>query len=89
VYKAWLSRRLTVEEAEAEHAVEHERLGPSPVPFGFQNDRWKELLAGRAEGDELWEFCSPPESWQHRAGRTGIALVRDGEIIDSIVTVMN
>ncbi len=87
--REWLESRITVEEAEATHLVEHERLGPAPVPFGFQNDCWREMVSMMTEGDELWEFCSPPESWEHLAGRAGIALVRDGEIVESIVTMMN
>ena len=41
------------------------------------------------EGDELWRFSSPQESWEHLAGRAGICIVRDGEITDSLVTIMN
>jgi hypothetical protein len=67
VEKAWLTRRITVEEAD-----------PS-----------QEFLDLMAPGDELWEFMSPPETWAHLAGRAGIALVRDGEIIDSFLTLMN
>jgi hypothetical protein len=82
----WLTRRLTVEEAEEAHAVSDERLGPDPVPFGFLNGRWRALLEGREEGDELWEFRSPPETWEALAGREGIALVRGGEIVDVLTT---
>jgi hypothetical protein len=85
----WLQKRVTVAEAEAAHAVKLEHLSPDPVPFGYLNERWQALLARMQEGDELWEFCSSPESWAHLAGREGIALVRDGKIIDSILTIMN
>ena len=46
-------------------------------------------LLGLQEGDELWEFRSPRESWANMAGRAGIALVRNGEVVASIVTRMN
>jgi hypothetical protein len=85
----WLSKRLTVQEIEAEHSVTDERLGPDPVPFGFINDRWKKLTAQMQPGDELWSFSSPPETWQRLCGRAGIALVRNGEIIDTLTTRMN
>jgi hypothetical protein len=39
--------------------------------------------------DEIWEFSSSLESWQHLAGRAGVALVRDGTVIDACVTVLN
>jgi hypothetical protein len=89
VLKEWLTRRLTVDDAEAAHSVQDERLGPDPVPFGFINHRWRQLLARMTPGDELWEFSSSPESWANMAGRSGIALVRQGEIVDSIITALN
>jgi hypothetical protein len=85
----WLTKRLTVQDIDAEHSVRDERLGPDPVPFGFVNDQWQALLAKAEPGDELWEFSSPPESWQRLMGMAGIALVRNGEVIDSFVTAMN
>ncbi len=39
--------------------------------------------------DEIFEFSSSPESWNRLAGRAGVALVRDGIVIDIVVTVMN
>lgn len=85
----WLIKQLTVQEIEALHSVRDERLGPDPVPFGFINDRWKALLAEMQPGDELWEFRSPPESWMRLSGRAGIAVVRNGEVVDSLTTAMN
>ena len=38
------------------------------------------------KGDELWEFDSPAELWEDLAGSAGIALVREGEVVDSIIT---
>jgi hypothetical protein len=40
-------------------------------------------------GDELWEFSNSLDSWEDMAGHAGIALVRGGRIIDSIITCMN
>jgi hypothetical protein len=87
--KEWLTRRITAQEAEQAHLVTSERLGPDPVPFGFQNAEWQALLAERQEGDEIWEFRSPPDTWKHLFGRAGVALVRDGRIGRCIVTMMN
>lgn len=87
--KEWLTRMVTIEEAEAANSVTDERLGPEPVPFGFINDCWRELLAQMVAGDELWEFSSSPESWANMAGRSGISLVRGGEIVGSILTGLN
>jgi hypothetical protein len=41
------------------------------------------------EGDEIWKYCSPPQSWERLAGRAGIALVRNGEIVASRLTMLN
>jgi hypothetical protein len=87
--KEWLQKRLTVAEAEAAHMVRNDWLGPDPVPFGFVNYKWRALLAEMQDGDELWEFSSSPEIWAHLGGRAGIALIRHGEVVRSIVTTMN
>ncbi len=87
--KDWLTRKLTVEEAEAENLVSDERLGLTPVPFGYCNSEWRNLRAQIQPGDELWEFTSPAESWAQLFGRAGIALIREGEVVDSITTMMN
>lgn len=51
---------------------------------------WQWEFRGRMqEGDELWEFDSPAHFWEHLAGRAGIALVRNGEVVASRVTRLN
>jgi len=47
------------------------------------------LKAQMIEGDEVWEFRSPPESWRGFYGRAGVALVRNGEVVDIVVGSMN
>lgn len=79
----------SVKDAEAANMVTDPRLGDTPVPFGFQNDDWNHLLARMQDGDELWTFSTSEENWEHLAGRAGVSLVRDGEVIGSIVTEMN
>lgn len=87
--KRFLKERKTVAELEAEHAVQNERLGPEPVAFGFLHWLWLELLDQMEEGDELWTFSSSPGTWRSLCGRAGVALVRNGKIVDSLVTAMN
>jgi hypothetical protein len=87
--KDWLQKRLTVAEAEAAHMVRNDWLGPDPVPFGFVNGKWRALVAEMQNGDELWAFSSSRESWAHFGGRAGIALVRGGEVVDTLVTARN
>jgi len=87
----WLQKKVTVEEAEQDNLVKDDQLGPDPVPFGFSNDEWRQLLSLKEEGDDLWEFRSPPETWdkKHMAGRQGYALIRDCRVIATIITLMN
>lgn len=89
MHKDWLIKTLTVEQAEAEHMVTDERLGQMPVPFGFCNAAWKDLVARMQPGDELWRFSSSAESWQRLGGCGGIALIRRGEVVASVLTDMN
>jgi hypothetical protein len=104
VHKGWLTKRITLEEAEAKNLVDFSdssaarlelarsrgiRLTGSPVPFGFMNLEWSELVASMREGEELWEFSSAEHAWQNLAGRAGIALVRNDEIVDCILTAMS
>ena len=81
----WLLEHLTVDEAEAKHMVHTERLGPDPVPFGFMNTQWQAMLSLMEEGDQLWSFCSTGECWNSLAGREGIALLRKGQVIETLV----
>lgn len=89
VNKAWLKVKVTLESVEEKHMVLTERLGPTPLPFGFHNEAWVRLLGSMEDGDELWEYSSESHYWENLAGRSGIALVRNGEIIDCITTRMN
>ena len=81
-----LQKRVTVDEAEAARIC----LGVKvffAVSLGLQNDQWRAFLAQMQEGDELWIFCSPAESWEHMAGRGGIAVVRHGKVVGTFVTL--
>jgi hypothetical protein len=47
------------------------------------------LLAEMRDDDELREFSSSSDSWEGLCGRAGIALVREGKIIASILTTLS
>ena len=83
---SYLTNRLTVKEAEEKNMVE---IDGRQVPFGYTNDQWVVLCKQMQKKDELYEFRSPEDSWNSFAGREGIALVRDGEIIADIITLMS
>ena len=85
-HQSWLQDQITKEEAEAENMVE---IDGQKVPFGYTNFTWLKLMAKMQDGDKLYAFRSSDDSWEYLAGRQGIALVRDGEILADIVTLMN
>ena len=75
--REWLTEEIGFQDADDEL-----RAGGLAAP-------WASLMAQRREGDRLFAFSSPARSWEMLAGRAGYALVRDGEIVDSLVTMMN
>ena len=85
----FIKKFLSVAEAEAENLVSNPRLGDKPVPFGFNNHQWRELLSEMKDGDELWTFRTSDESWDNGCGRAGISLVRNGKEVNCIICKMN
>jgi predicted RNA-binding protein with PUA-like domain len=71
---SWLTERVTVE-AEAQWKP----LRNYPL--------WYKLKASMKDGDELWNFRSPPHTWPAKLGAAGVALVRDGKIIDNVTVL--
>lgn len=80
--KDWLVRNVSVADVEAGFEG-----GDRPCEEWLKE--WSRLKAAMQEGDELWEYSSPPDSWEHLCGRAGYAVVRGGEIVDDILTMMN
>ncbi|QAY95210.1 hypothetical protein CWB41_05250 [Methylovirgula ligni] len=73
----WLKAPVSVAEIDAE-------LGGSSF-----REAWQKLKGRMRPGDTILRFESSAASWEDLSGRAGIALVRDGEAIDAIVTLMN
>jgi hypothetical protein len=53
------------------------------------NPGLRELLALMTPGDELWKFSSSAESWRNLSGRAGYVVLRKGEQIAHLTTIMN
>lgn len=50
-------------------------------------EMWGPFVANLEPSDEVWRFRSPRETWHHDfSGCAGYCVVRDGEIIRSLVT---
>lgn len=84
-----LVRQTSVAEQEESHKQPDSRSGADAIPFGLMNHRWRALKELMGPADELWEFSSSEESWKALSGKAGIALVRNGTVIASFVTVTN
>jgi hypothetical protein len=57
--------------------------------FGYACDQWLALLDAMQPGDELYNFRTSAESWKGLYGRAGLALVRNDEIVATVITMMN
>jgi len=79
----WLTKSTTIEEVENDH------LDDNGVPFGHSHKKWLELKGKMREGDEIWYFNSPDSTWANLCGRAGLCIVRNGQIVDSLVLMMN
>ncbi|MFT5700063.1 MAG: hypothetical protein ACI8ZB_002934 [Desulforhopalus sp.] len=83
---AWLGDEISKENAEAINMV---TVDKRTVPFGYNNSRWLNIVKIMEEGDRLYEFRSPEESWKSYEGLEGIALVRNGIIVADLVILLN
>lgn len=52
-------------------------------PFGHAEDDWRRLIAERRAGDELWYFAPPSRA---AIRLRGLALVRGGRVVSTVVT---
>jgi hypothetical protein len=91
--KEWLQKQITIAEAETAYpGITDDRVKNFPdaaKPFGFRHAEWEAFKTHMQPGDQLWTFMSPPKSWEDLAGRSGIALVRNGAPIETIIGAMN
>jgi hypothetical protein len=63
-----------------------EELGSDFVNLSAE---WSSLKDKITPQDEIWEFDTPAEYWASLCGRSGIALVRDANVIATITIEMN
>lgn len=76
--KEWLTQR--VENAPAAH---HRKL--PPMAALRIRMAWQKLKRQVEEGDELWAFGNPSNTWKKQGKLTGYAIVRKGAIVKSEV----
>jgi len=95
--RQWLKRRDTVKAFEMDALDRTASAFGLPVekvvkkfaarPFGDLTDDWKAFVGRMKTADELWSFSSPAESLSQKCGCIGFAIVREGEIVDVLVTL--
>jgi hypothetical protein len=83
----WLIARTTVGEGEHGQLADLRQFVAGPVAQGFDRTCWEALKGMVAPGDELWTFRSLPLKWKNRGGRAGVALIRAGQVVGSLVTL--
>ena len=59
-----------------------DRLAKGPPP-----ERWGLFIRNMRDGDELWYYKSPKETWDGFRGVAGYAIVRSGEVVASFNTM--
>jgi hypothetical protein len=74
----WLTQRV-----ENRPAAQHRDLPPTTA-LRIRRE-WEKLKGQAAEGDELWAFANPSNTWKKLGKHTGYALVRGGRIVQSVV----
>jgi hypothetical protein len=77
----WLRRKTTIEEVEEKEITEKSHY--------LMLREWRMFKSSMKPGDELWEFCSPQETWAELMGRAGYVILRKGETVAEIVTMEN
>jgi len=87
--KSWLTYKITTKISDTEFQESGVKWNDYTDPFNLTSFRWDNLKKEMKDGDELWLFSSPDESWIMLSGRCGICIVRDGEIVRSELAIMS
>lgn len=92
--KEWLRLAGTVEEFEQDSLQRISDASDIPIekvkekfgnrPFGHMTDAWNRFTAELNESDELWFFSSPAGAFAKKMGCNGYAILRDGEIVETL-----
>jgi hypothetical protein len=75
----WLTQRV-------ENAPTSYGSGPGPANALRVRMAWQKLKQQAGDGDEVWAFANPTVSRGRPAVPAGYALVRDGKVVQSVVT---
>lgn len=86
----WLRTCVVPAVSEAFSPLERqEKIKSLRSEFGGILKEWLALEDKVQDQDEIWLYETPFEYWESLCGESGVALVRDGEVIAQVVTEMN
>jgi lysophospholipase L1-like esterase len=90
----WLKRRVSFAEVERKFREDEAKIkkapvlwkNPNPPPPTHFKRQWQQFKGSALPGDELWYYES---GWGFLSGEAGYALVRDGRVVDGLVTLVS
>jgi hypothetical protein len=90
----WLTRRLTpseISEARSDCAAIKPKPGSPGTWWDEQATVFAAHLGSLKDGDEVWEFRSPSDTWRtlRVGGRAGRCVVRDNNVIAVYITTLS
>jgi hypothetical protein len=59
------------------------------LPSSWMGEAWHDFKAEIRAGDLIYFFTSDKASWRALIGREGYALIRDGKVVDMLITAMS
>jgi hypothetical protein len=74
----WLTQRV-------ENAPTSQHRNLPEMPALRIRMAWQKLKNEAREGDELWAFENPANTWKKLGHHTGYAIVRNGKVVKSVV----
>lgn len=81
----WLIEMTSIEKLKADHRLQE-------LPKTFREDYVREvenLASEMIEGDEIWKYSSPSETWIAKCGSSGLAIRRNGKVVFARQLMMN
>lgn len=78
ILNEWLTQRV-----ENAPTAQHRNL--PEMPAMRIRMAWQKLKSQARDGDEVWAFENPSNTWKKLGRHTGYALVRNGKIVQSVV----
>ena len=85
----WLQSRCTLEAIKAAYDTAEADDKQTSDEESARPRVWQELAQHMQPGDELWEYSSPSVFWENMCGRAGYAVVRNGDVVYTVLTAMN